>query len=409
MNSSFLTIILVSLLSISCLADDTANDFYSTLRLDSPSRNRGQPLYAGFYNDCFNNRIYFVNLNDGISKTKFRFEKIEGKSNHYLITIPEGRNCMKNVLSAQDNCRGNNFPDLHWDLTESGTQNQHFRLVPVEGKVKTFTIESVGRFKCDSRFLSGPASGNNIDFFDGDDLSGRQRWILDGFPNIYKSIDLTEMIVDLSNRKIVSTKTLKGNQRTIINQSPTETAEISYQSCTESTLTEEWSSEKTDAFKSSFEAGVSVSVTAGFDIGFASAEVGVKAEATLGVSSEEKMVISNGKSTEKVESQCILATCKSSPNKKAVCYTKIDQITYEVPWTATEIRTKFDGTTQAVNVEGKLKFSDSTSIYQVVEESEITSIPSFLQSYELEEENYVAKTKTQKLEKILKRLSKIQH
>ena len=405
--SSSLNILILALLVATCLGQNSMQEFLSTIRVNPSSRAWGQGLFVTATRDCFNNRISLANEQGTETISKFLFQKVDGKANHYTIKVSGGRTCMKNVFSVQDNCNtGIRFPDLFWDQTEAGNVNQHFRLVPIEGKLRTFSIESVGRLACESRFLSCPYSGYPVDFYEGDDLSGRQQWIVDGFPNIYESIELTQMIVDFSNRKLLSSKTLKGNFRQLINQSPTETSEIEFEICTESTVTKEWESEQTDAFKTSFEAGISVSVTAGFDIGVASAETTAKAEGKIGVSSETKSSVSNGKSSEKTESLCIKSVCKASPNKKVECYTKIGQDTYEIPWTATEVRTKFDGTIEMKNVSGKLKMPDTSSVYQVVEESEITQLPSFLNEYDLEEITYTKKNGTSNMEKILKRISK---
>lgn len=399
-----LKIIIFALIAATVLSQDSIRQFTSTIRLDPSSRLWGKDLFLSTTTNCFDNNLSLGTENDGISQTNFLFKQV--KDNHYTIKISTGRTCLKNFFSAQNDCNGKNAPDLFWDQTEAGNVNQHFRLVPVEGKLRTFTIESVGRLSCYSRFISAPFQGYNVDFYDGDDLSGRQQWILDGFPNIYKSIELTEMFIDFNNRKVLSTITLKGNMRQLVNQSPTETSEIEYESCTESTVTQEWESEQTDAFKTSFEAGVSVSVTAGFDIGVASASVTAKADAKMGRTSEKKTSINEGKSSAKTESICINSVCKAPPNKKVECYTKIDQVTYEIPWTATEVRRKFDGGIELKNVAGNLKMPDTSSVYQIVQESEITDVPSFLKEYDLEKITFSKSNTDGGIAKILKRISK---
>ena len=404
MSSSSLNIIIFALFVATCLSQDSIRQFTSSIRLDASSRAWGQPLFLSTTSDCFNNALSLGNENDGIAQTQFHFLQVN--ANHYTIKISQGRTCMRNFFSAQNDCNGLNAPDLFWDQTEAGNINQQFRLVSIEGKLKTFSIESVGRLGCDSRFISAPYDGYNVDFYDGDDLSGRQQWILDGFPNVYKSIELTQMIVDYSNRKLLSTITLKGSMRQLINQSPTETSEIEYESCTESTVTQEWESDQTDAFKTSFEAGVSVSVTAGFDVGVASASATAKADAKMGQTSEKKTSVSEGKSAAKTESLCITSVCKAPPNKKVECFIKIDQVTFEIPWTATEVRRKFDGSIELKNVAGNLKMPDTSSVYQVVQESEITDVPSFLREYDLEEITYSRKNTVGRMEKVLRRISR---
>lgn len=361
-----LSFLLLFPLSSAQSLDDFTSNIISVGRAENLNR------YLSVTAECDKTTVDLYTYDDESGRQKFRFQRIAGTSDQYKISIAGGRGCTKRFLSSSEDCAAI-LPDAYlWNDISEVSKIVIWRLEAVPGVKNTFNIINVGRVACDYKFLSCTDNGNNnVPLQPADDLTGYQRWRIPNFPAFYKSIQISGLNMDLSKKVLISTKVVKGSIRTIVNKSPTQSDEIEFESCTENVVTQSWKSTQSDAFTLSQEAGVSVSVKAGGNAFGASVEAEAEGNARMSSERSSETSISNGKSQEKREKQCIKAKCTAPPKKKAECFTKFEESTYEIPFTATETRYYFDGTYVSSKISGVQTTSDCTNVYQINKESDI--------------------------------------
>ena len=363
---AFSLLLLFTLSTAQSLDDFTSN-------IVNVGRGGGLNRYLSVSDDCNNPGVDLYSYDDGSSRQKFRFQRIPGTPDQYKISVAGGRSCTKRFLSVVEDC-GAILPnaDLYYDISET-KKIIVWRLDPIIGAKNTFNVVNVGRIACDYKYLSCTDNwDNNVPLQPADDLTKRQQWEIPTFPAFYKSIQLSNVNMDLSQKVLISSKVVKGSIRVLVNKSPTQPDEIEFESCTENVVTQSWKSTESNAFTLSQEAGVSVSVKASAGL---TATVEAEAEASARASSERssETSISNGKSQEQRDKQCIKAKCTAPPNKRAECFTKFEESTYEIPFTATETRYFFDGSFVSSKISGVQTTSDCTNVYQINKESDISA------------------------------------
>ena len=91
----------------------------------------------------------------------------------YTLQVLRGLSTGRSLLS----CREDGFVDLWFEDDASGRQRWELTQLPELGR-DVFNIKVAGGTLPGERYLSCARDGSIVDLFEGDDGSGRQRWVL---------------------------------------------------------------------------------------------------------------------------------------------------------------------------------------------------------------------------------------
>ncbi|MDY0780027.1 hypothetical protein [Tenacibaculum sp. IB213877] len=113
------------------------------------------------------------NEDDGSGRQQWEFKQLENKQGVYNIIITQGVTGDNKYLSS--NSDGSNV-DLWHEDDGSGRQQWEVTLINNSSTCNTYLIRVHEGVSGNKRYLSCRADGTNVDLWNEDDGSGRQRW-----------------------------------------------------------------------------------------------------------------------------------------------------------------------------------------------------------------------------------------